>query len=471
MRALLLSSLVVVFGAPLSSAAEKPVASAGAPSAQPPPPPLLFNEPPPVYPSLSAPNLEAHVDLWNLFLFRNDSDFDPSRAIYNVSGPTVGAFATVLRPWVTWHITKSLRVFYQVELGLNFWSKQNPDQQNPVASDIFVMKHRELWAEGTFSENRFGFKAGYGFFRDTTALFLGHWIGAAQAWWAPAPGSRLGLFVGQIPDPTHEGIQVSDNNFQRDIFVFGISGFHAFSDRWRLSFGLHNLIDTHLVDQRRWIAAPNFHLEYASSSAVAWLDFVLQAGEQEGTHLGGGSETLLSWAAQGHLEWKLSPRLELAGNLLLLSPDDASPGNGWDHSFRYSGKSRSATLMLTEDEIRDWYDNLDERLSRSDSGFFKGRAGLMVADLKLTWSITERFRPAFVVGAATVLKPDNAGGHAFVGFEADLILEYRYSQHLSALLAAGLLVPGRAGALLLNRVEPTQTQPMSMVEASLLVRY
>jgi hypothetical protein len=388
-----------------------------------------------------------------------------------VSGPTVGAFATVLRPSLTWHVSKNLRIFYQAEIGLNFWSKQNPDEQNPLAPDIFVMKHRELWAEGTFLDDRVGFKAGYGFFRDSTALFLGHWIGTAQAWWAPTPRSRLGLFVGQIPDPTHEGLNVSDNNFQRDIFVFGAFGSLAFSDRWRLSFGVHNLVDSHLVDQMRWIAAPNLHLEYSSPSTVAWLDFVLQAGQQEGTRLGGGSETILAWAAQGHLEWKISRRLELAGNLLFLSPDDATAGNGRDHGFRYSGKSRSATLMLTEDEIRDWYDNLDERMSRGDSGFFKNRAGLMVADLKLTWGVTDRFRPALVVGAATVLKPENAGGHTFVGLEADLILEYRLSQHLIALFAAGLLVPGKAGAVLLNRIDPTQTQPISMVEASLLVRY
>jgi len=93
----------------------------------------------------------------------------------------------------------------------------------------------------------------------------------------------------------------------------------------------------------------------------------------------------------------------------LLSPDDATPGNSWDHQLPLLGEVPLRNAHVTEDEIRDSCDNLDERLSRSDSGFFKGRAGLMVANLKLTWSIMERFRPALVVGAATMLKPDNAG--------------------------------------------------------------
>ena len=37
-----------------------------------------------------------------------------------------------------------------------------------------------------------------------------------------APGwGRVGLFVGQIPDQVYEGIVVTENNFKRDLWVFG----------------------------------------------------------------------------------------------------------------------------------------------------------------------------------------------------------------------------------------------------------
>lgn len=441
------------------------------PSANPPPPPLVINQPPPVFPMLRAPGVETHVDLQNLFLFRTNSDFDSSTPAYDAKGKTVGVLATVLRPSFAWHIDRNLRIFYQAELGLNFWGRQNPDQQNPLGSDIFVMKHRELWAQGELLDDRLHFKVGYGFFRDTTALFLAHWIGAAQASYRFGERTRVGLFFGQIPDPTKDGINTFDNTFKRDIWVFGAQASVQFTSGLRLDIGVHNLVDNHLVDQSRWVIAPNLHLEYSVPSAVAFLDLVLQTGSQEGARLGGGSETIHGWAAQGHLEWRLSSKLLLTGNLLLLSPDDAYPGNGWDNTFRYSGKSRSSTLMLTEDEVRDWYDNVDERMSRSDSGFFKNRAGLMVADAKLTWAVTERFRPSLIVGAATVLKPGNADGNTFVGLETDLVLEYHLSKNFMLLFAGGLLVPGAAGSVLLNKIDRTQTAPIGLIEASMLVRY
>ena len=76
----------------------------------------------------------------------------------------MGAFATVLRPKLTFHIEQHLRMYYEAELGLNYWSKNNPDQQDPTAPDVFVLKHREVYAEGEFLQNQVGFKTGYQYF-------------------------------------------------------------------------------------------------------------------------------------------------------------------------------------------------------------------------------------------------------------------------------------------------------------------
>jgi hypothetical protein len=416
--------------------------------------------------------LTLHVDLQNLFLFRNDADFDRTPPKYNENGQTVGAFATFLRPSIAWNIQDNLRLYYELEIGLNYWSMQNPDVQDYAAPDIFVMKHREIWGAGELLGGDLFFKVGYQRFLDPTGLFVNHWIGMAQAGWSWDAGERLGIFVGEIPDQLDEGINVLDNNFKRDILLSGAFLDLALSDEVKLNAALFYLYDNHLVDQARWLLAPSAHLEvtFDPDVLVASLDLIFQAGESQNAVQGGGWQRSLSWAAQGHLDWRISD-WQLTLNVLGLSPDDAYQGNRTSYAFQYSGKCKSSTLMLTEDKIRDWYDNLDERLSTYRGGFFTNRAGLMVADLKIAWTLDEVFSPALVVAAATVLKPANALDNSFVGMEADLILPFKILEGLTATVAGGVLVPGAAAAALVNRIDLSATDPILMAEASLSFHY
>lgn len=413
--------------------------------------------------------IEAHVDLQNLVLFRNDSDFDATLPLYRENGKSVGGLATVLRPDVTWHIASNLRVFYQAEIGLNYWGKQNPDQESYSAPDTFVFKHRELWGEGSFADGGFGFKLGYARFRDATGLFLDHWIGVAEARTAWS-GGEASLFFGQVPDQVYEGIDLAENNFSRDIDVFGLRGSFALGEKVKAHAGLQNLYDRHVVGQTRWAVVPSVRLEARLGGLLASLDGALQAGELQGVALGGGDQDLFAWAVQAHLEYELS-RLRLQLNALALSGDDDFDGNDRHGAFLYSGKNRSATLMLTEDELRDWYDNFDERMSAYRDGFFQNRAGLFVADLKASFAVTESLRPALVVGYGRVLNPHNALGEATVGLEADLVLEYRLSEHLVAQGAVGGFFPGKAGGALVNRIDLGRTDPMFLAEGSVLLHY
>jgi hypothetical protein len=420
-------------------------------------------------PAGDSPRLEAHVDFQNLGLYRNDSDFDATLPLYRENGKSVGGLATVLRPDVTWHIAPTLRIFYQAEIGLNYWGKQNPDEENAKEPDVFVMKHRELWGEGSFAEDRFGFKVGYAHFLDSTGLFLNHWIGMAEARTGWGSGNAS-LFFGQVPDQVYEGINISENNFTRDIDVWGAAGRFELGPTAVLRVGLHNLYDRHVVDQTRWVSAPNARLELKPGPITAAIDAVVEAGKQEGLALGGGDETIFAWAVQGHVGYQIS-KLALDWNAVALSGDDDYDGNGTSRSFLYSGKNHSATLMLTEDEIRDWYDNFDEQMSSYRSGFFETRAGLFVTDLKASWALTEALRPALVVGFGSVLNPDNALGGTVIGLETDLILEYRLSSNLDAQAAVGGVIPGAAGGALVNHIDLGRTDPLFMAEGSLLLHY
>jgi hypothetical protein len=433
-------------------------------------------EQPPVGLELGPVYLRAEAQ--TLFIYRNDTDFDRSPPLYDENGQSAGAFATLLRPMLTWNVTGSVRIYYEAELGLNYWSRNNPDAADALQADVFVMKHRELWAGGEFLDQSLGLKLGYGRFLDPTGLFLNHWIGQAQVW-VGGEENRFGLFVGQLPDPTHEGIDIRDNNFVRDIFVYG-----GRLD-WRLARGhllqaaLLGLYDAHQPGRERWVLTPAVHYEAGQpgDKLRLGLDALLQVGQAEGQTLDGRIQNILAWAAQAHLRWDITERLKLWPsrldvNLLFLSPDDAHAGNARQHAVLQAAKNRSATLMLTEDEVRDWYDNVDERLAGFSGGFYQNRAGLFVGDVDAMWRLVEEvWQLRLVLGAATALKPENAMGHTFAGFEADLINTFQVDSFLVFHLVFGVLVPGGAAAVMLNGIDPEATDPIWMAELSAMVRY
>jgi len=426
-----------------------------------------------VEPIIGGMSLEIHADLLNLFVFRNDSDFDRTEPRYNPDGQTVGALATILTPKLTWNLTKDIRIYYEVEIGLNYWSRNNPDEESGDSPQFFVMKHREIWGEGVFADGAFGFKVGYQRFKDTTGLFVNHWIGALKLWYSWAPGERIGLFVGEVPDQKYEGIDVSKNNFKRDILVVGAWADVRLCEHVELSIGLHDLYDSHIVGRTRWLVAPNVRLSATAGPFSGFVDGMLQYGKFEGAALDGGDQTTLAWAAQAHASLDFSPFV-IEFNILALSPDDEYDGNGENGAFLYSAKPKSTTIMLTEDEVRDWYDNYDERMSMFQGAFFMNRAGLLLGDVKASWRATDFFRPGIIVGVAAVLEPDNALGNRFVGVETDLDLEFNHGGFLEVHLVGGALVPGAAGGALVNRIGPFEqikTDPIYMAEVSLALRY
>lgn len=438
--------------------------------------PIQLGRPQPGVVTGEFPRVELHADLQNLVLYRRDSDFDRTLPVYDKYGQSIGAMATLFRPKVTFHVQDNLRLYYEAELGLNFWARNNPDEQSPIASDVFVLKHREVYSEGEFLQGATGFKAGYQYFRDTTGLFVGHWIGAASAWYAWDRSSRASVFVGQIPDLTYEGNKVAgdpsvmNQSFRRDIFVFGPRTDMKLGQNASFAAAVHVLYDAHLVDQTRWVVAPNMQFEGKAGPYSGLVGAVLQVGKFEHAALGGKNQNVLAWAAQAHGDADWNP-FGLALNVLALSPDDQAEGNTRNGAFLYSSKSRSATIILTEDELRNWYDQLDRRMGRYEGGFWTHRAGLLVGDVKGTWMVTKVFRPAIVVGAASVLNKKNAMDKSFVGLETDLNLEFRASDNLAANLVGGLLVPGGAGGALLNKINMQATDPIWMIEGSLLARY
>lgn len=392
----------------------------------------------------------------SLFLWRNDRDFDRTPPFYNAQKQDVGVLGTFFAPYLEITPVKELRIVAELELGLNLWSMQDPDVYDVGDSHWFRLAIRQLYTEGRFFDGRLGFRAGYEQLFDPSGLYLGHWLGAANltsAWkWG-----KVTLTVAQVPDQTYEGVAFDANNFNTDTIVYGLR-FDLPLRHLSLALSAWGTHDTQVIRQTMDLMTLTAQL----SGDWDTVKFAIDAGFQYGVTSGraaGSDETTLAWSAQGSVAWHQPLRKDLAFRLqfnqMLLSGDDDHDGNAFNGAWFYSGKSRSRTMLLTEDELRDRGGNIDERLAERRHGdrgkFYVVRPGLSVTDLSLGLDLWDFFKPLLTVGAAFTLNPDNALGSRFVGFETDLHLEFVYGRYLSFDLVGSYLLPGKAAAAFLNR--------------------
>jgi hypothetical protein len=412
---------------------------------------------------------EVSFEFVNLFLFRSDTDFDASKGVYEPDGQTSGVLGTFLKPDLTVNLAKNLRLFYELEIGLNLWSLHNPDQQDATSGDMFVMKHRELYAEGEFLDGLVGFKVGYQRFRDPTHLFLDHWIGAASLS-SDLDVVRLTASFGQVADPTYEGFRVEKNNFAHDTLVYALSGESTFAGFVTLSTGFFGVSDSRVVGHTNHVFTPAVNLEADLDVVRLGIDGALQVGAFEGMAADGGNEKTLAWAAQLYGEAQLR-RLFVKLNVLALSPDDDGASNRANGAFHGSAKNRSSTLFFTESELRDTWDNLDEKLGTTRGPFLLQRAGLFLPDVMVGYDVLPWLRPVAIVGYGMALNPDNALGSRALGLEADLGVELKYEDLLLFQVYGGVLVPGKGAAALVNAIDRTATEPLWSCVSTLKLFY
>jgi hypothetical protein len=412
--------------------------------------------------------LDLQVVFQSLVVWKNDADFDPTALSYDADGQSVGLLGTFLKPRLTLSPLAELAIVYEIEVGLNLWSLNDPDQYATGELAAFRLAHRELYADVALFDGRFGFRVGYQYLTDPTALALGHWIGAAGVWGDLGP-LRLTLLAGQLPEQTFEGVVLeSENNFRHDAFVYGLRADVPLGP-WSVHAAVLGLHDGQFVDQTLDLMTASVRTQVVEDTWNAGLDLAFQYGvTEEGAQ--GGDETTIAWAVQAWASAIFGP-VELTLNQLLLSPDDTHDRNDTNGAFFYAAKPRSRTLLLTEDELRDRSTNLDERMAERRGKLFLLRPGLSLTDLTVRWRALDWFVPALTVGAAFTLEPDNALGGRYVGTELDLTLGFHYRDVLAVYLAGVALVPGRAAAAFANLHDRTATEPMFMVEGSLFLYY
>jgi hypothetical protein len=418
----------------------------------------------------NSPEFEYRVLMQNLFSFQSDSDFDSSEPIYNANGQSVGYLATYLRPDLTLYASKKVKLFYQFEIGINRWDRNDPDQEEEADDAHFVMKHRELYSE--LRSGDYTAKVGYQHFNDPTGLFINHWIGAVNLV-ADYKSWKASLVLGQLPDQNYEGFDLGSNNMTHDVLLVAAGAEISATNNLRVLPSITYLNDASIVYHTRQIAAPSVSLLYVADDLDLGLDLMYQYGMARKSGFDLTSEPvdaeISAWALQLSADYQPDD-LGVKFNLLALSADDEYNRNDLDGSFQYSGKNRSSTIMLTEDELRDTGENFDEQMAETNGKFYAIAPGLLLIDVKAGYEVTDYFMPHLILGYGMVLEPKNALDESGIGLEADLDLEFS-GEFATLDLIGGLLIPGAAASAFVNDIDREATDSIYKILAVLSVDF
>ena len=386
---------------------------------------------------------------------RNDSDFDASERYYDVDGQTEGQVATYFRPLLSVD-SGAFQLRYEAELGWNVWSRNTHGLNDAFFSkgDGLALRHRQLWAAYTFDAG-LSLKVGYQHLNDPSSLFLDHYAGALrlELTWL---GVESALWVAQLPDSTLEGISAEGDNFLTDSFAFGLD--NAWSRGcYTLDVNLYGLHDMRVVDQPLSLLTLVAGVRVTLDQLEIQAHLLGQYGQWAASGVGAIDQTILSWASQARVRHRVGGFSWSAG-VAYLSGDDGQEGNGTLNAFLGSGKNHSPTTWLSEDEVRDRYDNLDEQIASSWGAFFINRPGLALFDLTLGYAVTPWYTPRLVAAAALAPSPTHALGESFVGAELALHNRFHLGQHVRLVADVQVLVPGGAVAAFVNDVDRRATE-------------
>jgi len=406
--------------------------------------------------SASKTSLSGHIV--TVGHYRNDSDFDRTERFDDLDGQSDAQIATFFAPRLTIEAGQGIDVVYELELGWNAWSRNDPGAPNqflPAGDSGLALRHKQAYAQ--WESETAAVKVGYQHYRDPTGLFLNHHTGLVAAQWHFGKTS-VSAVGGQLPDSTYEGVSIREDNFATDSFVGGIGARHDFGDMQYELMG-YAVLDERSLERPLKLFTGILAINNKRGSLECWLQGVGQTGTWENSGVGGGDQSIGAWAAQvgmkqdlGRVSWRL--------NFFSLSGDDAFDGNDLAGNFLGSGKNNSHTVFMTEDETRDRYDNLDERLGSTWGPFSTNRAGLMVVELALGAKVLEGWDARLVGAYGQALEADNALGEELVGTEVALLQRFALGDRASVFLNGFVFAPGAAASAAINDIDRAATETL-----------
>ena len=402
--------------------------------------------------------LNLGLDFITLGHVYNDNDFDPTPRFYDPDGQTQGQIATFVSPTLRIDVASRFAFAWKMELGWNAWSRNNsgnPNQFAPSNQPGIMLRHKELFGAYRFGKKAV-LKAGYQHFADPSRLFLDHWAGMFNLELKTGK-IHTQVLLGQMPDSTYEGVAIGEDNFLTDSLVGGVALTYK-KGAYAMTGALYGVADWRLVDRPLLLGTGLLGVDYQGAKLKAWFHGLFQFGSHTGTGLNGTDQSIFAWALQAGLQHRKGA-FHWGANVFALSPDDAQDGNGIG-SFFGSGKNNSPSKILTEDEIRDRYDNLDERIATSNGPFFLNRAGLAVLDVHAGYQIGNCYQLKGLVAAGLNLAPDNAMGGRFVGLEIGLLNSFPVWTHVSLFVNLQTFIPGTGAAVFVNDIDREATSPL-----------
>jgi len=405
----------------------------------------------------SSSRLKLNGNFMTMIHFRTDSDFDPSERHYDKDGQTEGQVASFFQPTFGIQASDNVRVVYKMELGWNAWSRNDPGQPNqflPSNQAGLSVRHKEIWAE--WHNESVTLRTGYQHFADKSRLFLDHWGGLVSADISLGKG-KLGVMVGQLPENTYEGVSIRDDNFVTDNVIGGLTWEHPLSDSLTVDVAAYGLYDNRSIDRPLTLSTLIAGVRYKAEGFKVWAHVLGQLGRWENSGVAGSDQEIMAWAAQAGACQKLGA-FSWSANVFALSADDEEHGNDLLGNFFGSGKNASRSLLLTEDEYRDRYDNIDERIASQWGPFVVNRAGLVVSELALSYRLGDWYRSTLVTAVGMNLNPDNAFGNRYVGTELSLTQDFTLNEHAGFFFNLLTFAPGTAASPFVNDVDREATQ-------------
>jgi len=282
--------------------------------------------------------------------------------------------------------------------------------------------------------------------------------------------SELRALAGQMAATTHEGLDVGRDNFLTDSFLVGLSYRTHLGDHLRLDGAAYTVLDHRLVGRPFVLNTAVLGLSTSRKNYQAWLHILGQVGKWTGGGLAGRDEKISSYAAQVGMSRTLG-RFGWSVNLFALSPDDDHHGNGVQSAFFGSGKNRSRSILMTEDETRDRYDNLDERMGSRWGALIYSPAGLAVADLGLGYQVTTVYTSSVIIAVGSTINPKRSLGARHVGVELAFLQDFQVSRNAAVFLNGLLFLPGTAAGAFVNDIDRSATQTMYGGTAGFRVKF
>ena len=372
---------------------------------------------------------------------RNDTDFDPSERVDDLDGQSDGQVATFFVPTLRLNANAQTQIVYQLELGWNAWSRNDPGYPNQFVggdSPGLMARHKQIW--GQWESDTVRVRAGYQPLKDPSRLFLDHTVGAMAVRFSGS-AHQLDAIAAQLPETTYEGMDVGNDNFTTDSFLFGVTYGYTIGQGVFMDGALYSLMDQRSIGRPLLLNTGVLGVRVDHDAYQAWFHVLGQHGQWQDMGLSGDDVAIQSYAIQmgargdkGHLRW--------ATNVFALSADDDHAGNDVEAAFFGSAKNHSSSVFLTEDEQRDRYDNLDERMGSYWGALTYNPAGLAVADFALSYALTPEYRPGIVIATGVNLNASRALGQQYVGTEISVLQDLILGPHASVFLNGLVFLPG-----------------------------